>query len=173
VTGIAPSVAPGVGIAGVLELDALRFGLSLSGFSSGREIESGVEARFDLLTSRLEGCPIAFDLGASLGLEPCVTFEGGVLSGRGYSSPPAVAEGQSGLSPWLAPGALARLVASFGQLVVELEGAARFPLRREEFYVLSEAEGGAEDAGAAEIRTRVHEVPTISFGAALGVGLRL
>lgn len=165
-TGIAPSVAPGGGIAGMLEIDAMRFGLSVFGFSSGHVIVSGVEARFDLLTARVEGCPIAFDLGESLALEPCVMFEGGVLRGRGYSDPPTVAEGQSGRAPWLAPGALARLVASFGAVVVELEGGARFPLRREEFYVLSEGEVGAT-------RTSVHEVPATSFGAVLGVGLRL
>ena len=161
VSGIAPRLAPGLGIAGMLERGALRLGLSVFGFSSGHLTEAGVEARFDLLTSRFEACPVAFELGAWLALEPCASFEVGVLSGRGYSNPPTVAEGQSGRSPWLTPGALGRLVGSFGQLVVELEGSARFPLSREEFYVVTEAG-----------RTSVHEVPRTSFGAAIGVGLR-
>jgi hypothetical protein len=166
VTGIAPRVAPGLAIAGMLESGAVRFGVSLFGFSSGRVTESGVEARFDLVAARVEVCPIAFEVAGWLSLEPCVSFEAGALSGRGYSDPPNVDEGQSGRAPWLAPGALGRLVGSFGQLVIELEGAARFPLRREEFYVESTSEGGE---GA---RTTVYEVPVISFGAAVGVGLR-
>lgn len=153
-------------LAGTLELGAARFGLSLLGFSSGRVTEAGVEARFDLLAARIEGCPIAFDVAGPLSLEPCVSFEAGALSGRGYSDPPTVDEGQSGSSPWLAPGGVARLVVNFGQLVVELEGAARFPLSREEFYVDSESEGGES------MRTSVHQVPVTSFGAAAGVGLR-
>ena len=165
-SGMAPQLAPGVALTGMLERGAARFGLSLFGFSSGRVIESGVEARFDLLAARLEGCPLAFEVTGSLSLEPCVSFEAGVLSGRAYSDPPTVEKAQSGAAPWLAPGALARLVLSFGQVVVELEGAARFPLRREEFYVDSESESGDDT------RTTVHEVPATSFGAALGVGLR-
>ncbi|HEU5074626.1 MAG TPA: hypothetical protein VFU02_10640 [Polyangiaceae bacterium] len=165
-TGIAPRLAPGLGVAGMLERGDARFGLSVFAFSSGRVTEAGVEARFDLVTSRLEACPIAFDLGGSIALEPCASFEAGVLSGRGYSDPPTVAEGHSGRSPWWAPGVLGRMVVSFGQLVVELEGSARFPLRREEFYVDPEGEGTAGST------ITVHEVPATSFGAALGVGLR-
>lgn len=165
-TGIGPQLAPGLSLAGTLELGAARFGLSLVGFSSGRVTEAGVEARFDLLAARIEGCPMAFDVAGPLSLEPCVSFEAGALSGRGYSDPPTVDEGQSGRSPWLAPGGLARLVGSFGQLVVELEGSARFPLIREEFYVLSESEGGDD------LRASVYRVPVTSFGAAAGVGLR-
>ena len=163
-TGIAPRLAPGVGVAAVLEYGAARFGLAFLGFSSGRVTASGVEARFDLVTSRLEGCPSAIELASSMALELCASFDAGVLSGRGYSDPPTVAEGQSGLSPWLAPGAVARLVGSFGQLVVEFEGGARFPLRREEFFVDS-------GEGAGETRISVHEVPATSLGAALGLGL--
>ncbi len=165
VTGIAPRVAPGVGIAGMLEVGAARFGLSFFGFSSGRVMESGVEARFDLLASRVEGCPIAFGLARPLSLEPCVSFEAGVLRGRGYADPPTVEEGQSGRVPWLAPGALVRLVGSFGVLVVELEGAVRLPLQRQEFYVRSESEG----AEASE--TSVHQVPATSFAVLAGFGL--
>jgi len=165
VTGIAPRVAPGVGVAGMLELGAARLGLSVFGFSSGRVTESGVEARFDLLASRVEGCPLAVEVAGPLALEPCVSFEAGALWGRGYADPPTVEEGQSGRVPWLAPGALARLVGSFGRLVVELEGSVRVPLRREEFFVRSESESGEVS------ETRVHEVPAIAFGVAAGVGL--
>jgi len=166
VTGIAPRVAPGLALAGVLELEAARLGVSVLGFSSGRVTEAGVDARFDLLSFRFEGCPVAFELGSSLALEPCASFEAGALWGQAYSDPPSVEQGQSGRAPWLAPGALGRLVGSFGQLVVELEGAVRFPLRREEFYVEPQAEG-AEDS-----RTVVHDVPGISFGASVGIGIR-
>lgn len=165
-TGVAPSVAPGLAAAVMLERGRARFGLSLFGLTSGRVTESGVEARFDLVASRLEGCPIAFDLGGAIALEPCAFFEVGALSGRGYSDPPTVAEGQRGVSPWLAPGAVGRLLGSFGLLVVELEAGAAIPLLREEFYVETQSDGGSVS------KTPVHEVAAVSFGAAVGVGVR-
>lgn len=133
--GIVPKGAPGAGVGIVFEPRRARLGLALQGFRTGRVEARGVEARFQLLTARLDGCPFVLSLSGWASVEPCAFAEVGMLSGEGFENPPTVVRGKRGTSPWYSTGGAARAVGRWGWLVVELEGLLGVPLRRERFYV--------------------------------------
>jgi hypothetical protein len=156
-TGVGPAAAGGAALGIVFEARGARLGVSLQGWRTGRIEAQGVRARFERLSARLDGCPIVLALSEWATLEPCPFVELGVVAGEAFEDPPAVIRGNRGSAPWYAAGGLGRLVGRFGQFVVELEGAAGGPLRRERFYV----EGGDE----------IHRVPAYygAFAGGLGV----
>lgn len=160
-TGVGPGLAFGGGAFFGAELSGARLELVLAAVASGRVSAESIPSEFRLLVARLDGCPLALGLGNHLAVEPCALFELGSLRAETFESQPRVTKPDSGSATWLAPGALVRAVARFQPLVLELEGFARFPLFHEQFYV---------DAGGA--RDTVFEVPTVAWGAALGLGLR-
>ena len=160
--GVGPKTTPGLAVGTTIEHGISRVGLALQGFWSGRIAASGYPARFGLLAGRVEGCPIAVNHDGAIVLEPCLFIEAGVLSGQGIRGATLdISDG--GSSPWIAPGIVGRLVGGVGQLVLELEVAGRFPLRREEFYVEHSAGNPAQI---------VHEVPAFVLSSALGAGVR-
>jgi hypothetical protein len=82
------------------------------------------EARFQLLTVRLDGCPIAVRW-KTLGFEPCLSVEGGGLFGQGVD----IQIPKSASAPWLTVGPLGRLSLNVGSRVsVELESGVVAPL---------------------------------------------
>jgi hypothetical protein len=157
-TGVGPAAAGGAALGIVFEARGARLGVALQGFRTGRIEARGVRARFERLSARLDGCPIVLALSEWATVEPCPFVELGVVAGEAFEDPPAVIRGNRGSAPWYAAGGLGRLVGRFGRFVVELEGAAGAPLRRERFYV----EGGDDE---------IHRVPTFygAFAAGLGV----
>jgi hypothetical protein len=156
-TGVGPAAAGGAALGIVFEARGARLGVALQGWRTGRIESQGVRARFERLSARLDGCPIVLALSKWATVEPCPFVELGVVAGEAFEDPPAVIRGNRGSAPWYAAGGLGRLVGRFGRFVVELEGAAGGPLRRERFYV----EGGDE----------IHRVPAYygAFAAGLGV----
>lgn len=156
-TGVGPMAAGGAALGIVFEARAARLGLALQGWRTARIETSDVPARFERLSARIEGCPLVLALAGWATLEPCPFVELGVIAGQAFENPPAVIRGQRGSAPWYAGGGLGRVVGRFGRFVVELEGAAGVPLRRERFYV----ERGDE----------IHRVPAYYGALAAGVGL--
>jgi hypothetical protein len=156
-TGVGPKVAGGAALGIVFEARRARLGLALQGWRTGRLETRGVRARFERLSLRVDGCPIMLAFSEWMTVEPCPFVELGVVAGEAFEDPPAVVRGNRGSAPWYAAGGLGRLVGRFGRFVVELEGAAGAPLRRERFYV----ERGDE----------IHRVPAYygAFAAGLGV----
>jgi hypothetical protein len=157
-TGIGPTVAGGAALGIVIETRGARLGVALQGWRTGRMEVRDVRARFERLSARVEGCPIVLALSGWASVEPCPFVELGVVTGEAFEDPPAVIRGNRGSAPWYAAGGLGRLVGRFGRFVVELEGAAGAPLRRERFYV----EGGDE----------IHRVPAYYGAFAAGLGVR-
>jgi hypothetical protein len=156
-TGVGPAAAGGAALGLVFETRSARFGVALQGWRTGRIEARGVRARFERLSARLDGCPIVLALSKWATVEPCPFVEVGVTAGEAFEEPPAVIRGSRGSAPWYAAGGLGRLVGRFGRIVVELEGAAGAPLRRERFYV----EGGDE----------IHRVPAYYGAFAIGLGV--
>ena len=156
-TGVGPAAAGGAALGLVLEARRARLGIAFQGLRTGRIEARGVRARFERLSARLDGCPIVLALSEWATVEPCPFVELGVAAGEAFEDPPAVIRGERGSVPWYAAGGLGRLVGRFGRFVVELEGTAGAPLRRERFYV----EGGDE----------IHRVPAFYGAFAAGVGV--
>jgi hypothetical protein len=157
-TGIGPTLAGGAALGIVIETRGARLGVALQGWRTGRMEVRDVRARFERLSARVEGCPLVLALSGWASVEPCPFVELGVVTGEAFEDPPAVIRGNRGSAPWYAAGGLGRLVGRFGRFVVELEGAAGAPLRRERFYV----EGGDE----------IHRVPAYYGAFAAGLGVR-
>lgn len=157
-SGIGPSVAPGAEFGVVLERRQTRLGMTLQGFSSGQVESRGVLARFVHVAARVEGCPHAFTLSDWASFEPFGFAEFGTLRGEAFVDPPTVVAGERNSALWLSAGIAGRAVGRFGAFTAELDVAAGFPLRREEFYI----EGG----------DIVYSVPALYGSAALGLGAR-
>jgi hypothetical protein len=136
-SALAPRLLPVIGAsieiarvdAGVLA-PTLRLSM-LRADSSAELVGAGPQrARFRSTLGRLEGCPLRIEIVPRLTALPCALFEAGALSADG-SSPFSPA---SATRPWLAPGALGRVqVDVIGDLVVEVEGGAVFPIVRDTF----------------------------------------
>jgi hypothetical protein len=157
-TGVGPSAAPGLGLGLVWERRGARLGLTLQRFWTGRVQVQSIPAEFELLSARVEGCPVVFVLTAWASLEPCAFVEVGAISGRAFEAPPAVIRGERGTAPWVSAGGAGRLVGRLGWLVLEVEALLGAPLRRERFYV----ERGDE----------IHRVPAVYVGGGVGLGVR-
>jgi hypothetical protein len=157
-TGVGPGVAPGGALGIVLERGSARVGVAVQGFKTGRLVTRGTRARFELLSTRLEGCPWVLALSDWASIEPCPFADLGSITGEAIEDPPAVIHGERGSALWLSAGGLARAVGGFGAVTVELEGLGGFPLRRERFYL----KGG-------EV---VYRVPIAFAGASVGLGVR-
>ncbi|HEY3500054.1 MAG TPA: hypothetical protein VGK73_35435, partial [Polyangiaceae bacterium] len=122
----------------------------------------GVPVHFRLVSFRLDACPSSLEAAAWLTFEPCAAFEAGWLEGgTTRAAPPRVINPETATSFWAAPGVLVRGVARFAPGFLQIEGFARVPLFREQFYVET---GGPRDV--------IYEVPFVSFGAGAGLGLR-
>ncbi len=156
-TGVGPTPALGAGLGMVIETRQARLGVALQGWQTGRTQVREVRARFERLNARLEGCPLVLALSSWASVEPCPFVELGVITGEAFEDPPRVVRGSRGSAPWYAAGGLGRVVARFGKVAVELEGAAGAPFGRERFYL----EKGDE----------VHRVPAYygAFSAGIGV----
>jgi hypothetical protein len=157
-TGVGPSPAAGAELGIVLEPGGARLGVVLQAFRSGRTEAHGITARFELLSARVEGCPLALVLTDWASLEPCPFAALGVMTGQAFEDPPAAIRGERGSAPWYAAGGFGRAVGRFGSLIVEVEALLGAPLRRERFYV----ERGGE----------TYQVPTIYGAVAVGLGVR-
>ena len=161
-TGVGPVPTVGPALFAAVEWDGPRLGVTGEAFWSDTVETNGVPAHFRRLAARLEGCPLSLPV-ASLAFEPCAFVEIGSLRGDGEVAPPAVVKEGGGASLWLAPGAAARLIATFEPVLVSLEATARVPVLREEFGVAS------ADADPLP----VYRVPPVAVGGALGLGFRL
>jgi hypothetical protein len=163
-TGVGPEPALGAALFAAFEWSGPRVGLTAEASWSGRVQASDVPAHFQRYAARLEGCPVSFGLGV-VSFEPCASFELGLLRGDGDSltKPGLATLASGGGSPWLAPGALGRLVASFDPIVVLLEATAGVPLVREKFgLLLNQTEQDPK-----------FQAPSVVFGGSLGLGVRL
>ena len=137
-SALAPRLLPVIG--GSIEIARVDAGvlattirLSLLRADSSAELvgPGPQRARFRSTLGRLEGCPVRLEIVRRLTALPCVLFEAGAVDADG-TSPFAPA---SATRPWIAPGALGRVqVDVIGDLVVEIEGGAVFPLVRDTFY---------------------------------------
>jgi hypothetical protein len=161
-TGVGPDLALGPAVFAALEWNGPRLGLTGTALFSGRVQAHDLPARFRRLAARLEGCPVSWTVD-NLGFEPCVFFEFGSLRGDADTTSPSLLQSPTGgASPWLAPGALARLVTSFEPLVIVLEVNAGVPLVRETFGLLT--------SRGKDTKFRVGPVVV---GGSLGLGVRL
>lgn len=161
-TGVGPNWALGPALFAALEWNGPRLGLTGTALWSGSVQAGDLPARFRRLAARLEGCPVSWRAGR-FGFEPCAFFEFGSLRGDADTTSPALLQSPSGgASPWLAPGALARVVTSLDPLVLVLEVNAGVPLVRESFG-LRTSQG--QD-------TKFHVDPVV-VGGSLGLGVRL
>jgi hypothetical protein len=157
-TGTGPEMSPGAALGVVYEWNNARIGGALQGFFAGRGEVQGVEASFERLTARLEGCPLVLELADGASLEPCPFVDLGSITGEAFEDPPAVVSGFPESALWLSAGAFGRAVGRFGAVAVELEALLGVPLLRESFYV----EGGDV----------VYRVPAIYGAVAVGLGVR-
>jgi len=159
-TGVGPDAAFGPALFATVEFAGPRLGLSGAALWSGLVHTGGVPARFQRLSARAEGCPLALGT-RSLSFEPCASMELGSLHGQGNSTADVVGT-KGGSSLWAAPGLIARLLGSIEPVVVVLELDGAVPLSRQRFGVVTD--------GKAEPSFRV---PPVVFGGALGAGVRL
>lgn len=111
------------------------------------------EARFQLLTARVDLCPMALRWQV-LAVEPCVSVEGGALFGQGVG----IRVPRAASAPWLTAGPLGRLGATVGSRVtVEVESGLVVPLSRP-FMTFEEA--------------LAYEVPVWGFVTGLGATMQ-
>jgi hypothetical protein len=103
---------------------------------------------------RVEGCPLAWDLGRFVP-SLCAGAEVGFVAANGEGGPSP----ESVVRPWAAAGAAARgRVTVTGPLFLELEARATFPFWHDQFYFRPS--------------TDVYTVPDVAFSALAGAGLR-
>jgi hypothetical protein len=159
-TGVGPYAAFGPALFAAVEFSGPRLGLSGAALWSGLVHTGGVPARFQRLSARADGCPVALG-GRALSFEPCAFMELGSLHGQGHSTA-HVGGSRGGSSVWAAPGLLLRVLASVEPVLVVLELDGGAPLSRQRFGVVSDGQ-----------REPSFRVPAVVFGAALGAGVRL
>lgn len=159
-TGVGPDAAFGPAFFAAVEFSGPRLGLSGAALWSGLVHTGGVPARFQRLSARADGCPVALG-GRALSFEPCAFIELGSLHGQGHSTA-QVAGSRGGSSLWAAPGLVARLLGTVEPVVVVLELDAGVPLSRQRFGVVTDGQ-----------REPSFKVPVVVFGGALGAGVRL
>ncbi len=159
-TGVGPDAAFGPALFATVELAGARLGLSGAALWSGLVHTGGVPARFQRLTARADGCPLALGK-PSLSFEPCAFMELGSLHGQGKSTAQVLGT-KGGSSLWAAPGLGARLLGELEPVVLVLELDGSVPLARQRFGVVT----GGEAASS-------FKVPALVFGGELGVGIRL
>jgi hypothetical protein len=132
-----------------LRIEAL---LSLEGVQR-RALGQGA---FQLTAGRLSGCLAQVDLGTSLRVSPCATFDVGSLRASGGG---AVENVHTRYMPWLAGGAAARVEFSLSPwLALEAVASVRRLARRDRFIFRPES--------------LVYQVPAWSAGIGLGLLLR-
>jgi hypothetical protein len=125
--------------------------------TDGPGIETA-EAQFSWFAARFVGCPASVAIGP-IRARPCVFFDAGALSGRGFNV--VGAQRQTGL--WSVVGALLDVEALVEDtLVVAVQGGAGVPLEQDRFY-FDRRYGG---------RAITHEVSALALHAALSVGVR-
>jgi hypothetical protein len=158
-TGVGPSAAFGPALFAAVEFAGPRLGLSGSALWSGLVHTGGVPARFQRLSARVDGCPLALGRGA-LSFEPCVFMELGTLHGHGSSTAEVASKGGSSL--WVAPGLITRLLGRLDPVVLVLELHGGVPLSRQRFGVVTDDQPQSS-----------FKVPAVVLGGELGVGVRL
>lgn len=109
-------------------------------------------ASFRWTAGRIEGCPIAWQLGA-FSAAPCAGVQLGALRGSGATAMGAT----TGTRPWIAPELVGRLAVRFGRAALELEGTAAAPLVRDRYYLAPS--------------TTIHQVPALAYGVATSVAI--
>jgi hypothetical protein len=139
-------------------------GLSVAGTSTDVETQVG-DARLLWLAARAEGCPLNLTGDETVGLRPCVTFEGGILRGVGRSKPggPVLEDPSSATMTWLAAGMLLRLQVALAQWIELRADAGLAATLLQPSFVFSRDD---EDVV-------IHEVPAWAPHFGLGVGLPL
>lgn len=160
-TAVGPALALGAGFFGGIEWDALRFGLAFDIVRAPTVTRNHIPADYTLTSGRLEA-GLGFWPASSVGLDAAAFFELGALRAETHQSEPWVTRPGGGSALFVAPGALARVVAFQSPLFFELELSGRFPLNREEFGV----DNGLPNPPIA------YKVRPFSAGAALGAGVR-
>lgn len=135
----------------------LRAGVSVN--QSLDRLSNGAEARFQLATLVLEGCPLRLlFLDSALAAHACLDVHVGALRAQGRGLDRAAKTTDA----WLDLGPLARVrVAITRRIFVEGQGMLVMPLRRLEYDVYY--------AGPAAAATTVHTVPWL--GALVGIGM--
>jgi hypothetical protein len=153
--------AGAVPIQGSLGVEALRVGVHYA--VTGTVQQSVGSAHFDWAALSLEGCP-ARVRSASVQLDVCAVFAGGLLRGHGDRVSDPGLEFQPGdpLRPWWSIAPLLRVKWTFfGSWFVDAEGSLMIPLRRDRFVFDQPPE-----------RRLLYEVPKLGAGAGLGIGFR-
>lgn len=178
--GAASALAPGMTLvlSGSIDVARVGSGILAPAFRfSFLQADSGeltpaasplLRTRFRWTAGRLEGCPVRLPLGPVVAY-PCALVEAGVHDSDGQSpfAPGGTLPDAQHLGvarPWVAPGLLGRLqLAVSGDLVLELQGGATFPLIRDTFYF-----GPTSTAPGAII---AHAVPAAGGFVSGGVGM--
>jgi hypothetical protein len=139
-------------------------GLSVAGTSTDVEGEVG-DAKLLWLAARAEGCPLNLTSNDTVGLRPCLTFEGGILRGVGRNNPdpPTLEESSSANRTWLAAGVLLRLQVALAPWI-ELRGDGGLSATLLQPSFVFSRPGGEEV---------IHEAPAWAPYFGLGVGLPL
>jgi hypothetical protein len=158
VTGIGPASALGPGAFVRGGPPPFKLGLVFDSVRSGLVREHGVRATYELHSVRLEG-GAALPATQWLELEALCFLEAGSLSAATVLDPPVVVRPSRGFATFVAPGAAVGTRLRVPPFFLGVEGMARFPLIREQFYVRIE-----------EQRRPVHRVPYFSLGVALMLG---
>jgi hypothetical protein len=158
VAGVGPASALGPGAFVRAGPPPFKLGLVFDSVRSGVVREHGVRASYELHSVRLEG-GAALPATNWLELEALCFFEGESLSAASVLDPPVVVRPSRGFATFAAPGAAVGASVRVPPFFLGVEGMARFPLIREQFYVRIEEE-----------RRFVHRVPYFSLGVALVLG---
>lgn len=124
--------------------------------TTGDVARVGGRAELGVTSAGLVGCPVRIPAQGSLALRPCAGFELGRLDAEGVN----LTQGRRHSSVWLLPTVGARGQWQFSApFVASAELGAGFPLKRQHYTF---------DSGE-----RVHDIPRVSLGAALELGVEL
>ena len=77
-------------------------GFHLTAADTTRTSAAGVQTRFQLLATRLEGCPLTLRITPRLSVPLCGGMEFGAVRGRGYENPPEIVTERRTVAPWWA-----------------------------------------------------------------------
>jgi hypothetical protein len=123
--------------------------------ASRRESTQAGNARFRMLSARLDGCPLEWRLDV-LALRPCAALELGTLLAEGLDP---IARPRDAAESWVAFGPGTRGELALGPAFVELEPMALVPLTRRTWIFENPY-------------VEIHETPGVAWALAAGAGLR-
>jgi hypothetical protein len=160
-SGVGPALATGVrGFLGIGWASGPDFRLGVDSLNTPLVETSGVFAGFSRLGGRASVCPLAFRFGAAVRLLPCAGAAVGAHRGEGLGKTAVVSPGADAPA-FFDPFASLRTEGAWDVFFLEVEGEAKFPVDHHRFYFKTNPE------------TDAYEVPWVTVGLSIGVGLRL